>query len=135
MLKLTEKYTDYNGVDREEDFYFNFNEAEIIEMELSEEGGLAEHIKRITAKLDGRAIIKVFKDLVLDAYGEKSADGKRFIKNNQLKEEFKQTEAYSNIFMRLATDSKEAAKFINGIVPAKMAQKTAPAAIHPAEKK
>lgn len=119
MLKKTIEYTDYNDVKRTEDFYFNLTEAEITEMELSTTGGLAEMIQRIVAAQDTPAIIKVFKSLILKAYGEKSPDGKRFIKSDELAEAFSQTEAYSVLFMELATDADKAAAFVNGIVPAK----------------
>lgn len=122
MLKKTVTYDDYNGVERTEDFYFNLSKAELLEMELGTSGGLAEMIRKIVAAQDAPAIIKVFKDLVLKAYGEKSADGKRFIKSPELSEAFSQTEAYSQIFMELATDDKKAAEFVNGIVPAGMAE-------------
>lgn len=128
MLKKTITYTDYNGVERKEDFYFNLSKAEVMEMELSTTGGLAEMIKRIVAAQDQPAIIKVFKDLILKAYGEKSPDGKRFIKSPELSDAFSQTEAYSQLFMELATNDEAAAKFINGIVPADMAQQIASAA-------
>lgn len=117
MLKKTITYTDYNGNERTEDFYFNLTEAEIMEMEMSTAGGLAESIQRIVKAQDAPAIIKIFKDLVLKAYGVKSPDGKRFIKNASLREEFEQTEAYSKLFMELATDEDAAAEFVNGIVP------------------
>lgn len=117
MLKKTVTYTDYNGVERTEDFYFNLNKAEIAEMELSTAGGFAEMIQKVVAAQDAPSIIKIFKDLVLKAYGEKSADGKRFIKSEEITTAFTQTEAYSSIFMELATDSKAAAAFVNGIVP------------------
>lgn len=122
MLKKTITYTDYNGSERTEDFYFNLNKAEIMEMEMSTTGGLAEMINRIVAAQDAPAIIKVFKDLVLKAYGIKSPDGKRFIKSKELATEFAQTEAYSILFMELATDADAAAKFVNGIVPAEAKQ-------------
>lgn len=118
MLKETITYTDYNGLERTEDFYFNLTKAEIMEMELSTTGGLSEMISRIVAAKDAPAIIKVFKDLILKAYGQKSADGKRFVKSQELCDEFAQTEAYSILFMRLATDADAAAKFVNRIVPA-----------------
>lgn len=118
MLKKTITYNDYNGNERTEDFYFNLTKAEIMEMELGTTGGLAEMLTRIVAAQDAPAIIKVFKDLVLKAYGEKSPDGKRFIKSEELSTAFSQTEAYSQLFMELATDADEAAKFVNGIVPA-----------------
>ena len=118
MLKKTITYTDYNGVERTEDFFFNLTKAEVIEMEMSTSGGMTEMVQRIVAAQDMPSIIKIFKDLVLKAYGEKSPDGKRFIKSDELREAFSQTEAYSNLFMELATDDKAAAKFVNGIIPA-----------------
>lgn len=117
MLKKTITYTDYNGVERKEDFYFNLSKAEVTEMELSTEGGLAERIQKIVAAQDAPSIIKIFKKLILDAYGEKSPDGKRFVKSKELSDAFAQTEAYSNLFMELAVDAKAASDFVNGIVP------------------
>ena len=123
MLKKTITYTDYNGVERTEDFYFNLSKAEIIEMELGVSGGYAEMLKSIVNANDASTLIKIFKDLVLRAYGEKSADGKRFIKSDAISEAFSQTEAYSILFMELATNADEAAKFVNGIVPSDLSQK------------
>lgn len=131
MLKKTITYRDYNDVERTEDFYFNLSKAELLEMELGTSGGLAEMIRKIVAAQDSPSIIKVFKELVLKAYGEKSADGKRFIKSPELSEAFSQTEAYSQLFMELATDEKQAAAFVNGIVPSEMAQAAAEQTIAP----
>lgn len=128
MLKKTITYTDYNNTERTEDFYFNLSKAEIMEMELGTTGGLAEMIKKVVATQDAPAILKIFKDLVLKAYGEKSADGKRFVKTPEITAAFAQTEAYSNLFVELATNDKAAADFVNGIVPAEMS-KAAKAAI------
>ena len=122
MIKKTITYTDYNGNERKEDFYFNLTKAEIMEMEMSIKGGLAEMINRIVAAQDQPAIIKIFKDLIIKAYGVKSADGKRFMKSQEITDEFVQTEAFSQLFMELATDADAAGKFVNGIVPADMAQ-------------
>ena len=123
MLKKTITYTDYNGIERTENFYFNLSKAEIMEMEMSTAGGMAETIQKIVDAKDAPAIIRVFKDLVLKSYGVKSDDGRRFIKSKELSDEFSQTEAYSQIFMELATDADEAAKFVNGIIPADLSQK------------
>lgn len=117
MLKKTITYTDYNNVERTEDFYFNLSKAEIMELELSTTGGLAEMINKIVAEKNAPAIIEIFKKLILKAYGEKSPDGKRFIKSDEIAAAFSQTEAYSQLFMELATDADAAAKFVNGIVP------------------
>lgn len=125
MLKKTITYHDYNGVEYTQDFYFNLSKAEIMEMELGTTGGLAEMIQKIVAAQDAPSIIKVFKDLILKSYGEKSADGKRFIKSDDISTAFSQTEAYSELFMELATNAEAAAAFVNGIVPAEMAKEAA----------
>lgn len=121
MLKKNIKYTDYNGVEREETFLFNLSKAELMEMEMGTTGGLAEMIQNIVKTEDVPAIIKIFKDIILKAYGEKSADGKRFIKINDngvaLSIGFSQTEAFSTLFMELATNAESATEFIKGIVP------------------
>lgn len=121
MITKTIKYTDYNGVEREEKFMFNLSKAELMELEMGTTGGLAEMIQKIVEAQDAPSIIKVFKDLILKAYGEKSADGKRFIKVNDagvpLSIGFSQTEAYSQLFMELSMDADAAANFVKGIVP------------------
>lgn len=117
MLKKTVTYVDYNGVERTEDFYFNLSKAEVTEMELSVEGGFSKMLEEIVKSKDNVRIMELFKQMVLKAYGEKSADGKRFIKSKELSEAFSQTEAYSEIFMELALDEKAAAAFVNGIMP------------------
>lgn len=117
MLKKTITYTDYNGVERTEDFYFNLKKSEIMEMELSTDGRLSEMIKKIIATKDIPSLMSIFKKFILKAYGEKSPDGKRFIKSKELSESFEQTEAYSELFMELANSDKAAAEFINGLVP------------------
>lgn len=127
MLKKTFTYTDYNGVERTEDHYFNLSKAELMEMELSTTGGLAEMINKIVAAQDAPAIVKIFKELVLKAYGQKSDDGRRFIKSKELSDSFAQTEAYSQLFMELATNADAAAAFVNGIVPAMEGKASIPA--------
>ena len=125
MIKKSITYTDFNGVERTEDFYFNLTKAEILEMEMGTTGGLAEMITSIVAAQDQPAIIKIFKDLVLRSYGKKSPDGRRFMKSDEIRDDFAQTEAYSQHFMELATDADAAAKFVNGIVPADVAKQAA----------
>ena len=120
MLKKTVTYVDYNGVERTEDFYFNLSKAEITEMELSVEGGLSKMLEDVVNSKDNKQILSVFKEIILKAYGEKSADGRRFVKSKELSEEFAQTEAYSELFIELALDEKAAADFINGIMPANL---------------
>lgn len=126
MLKKNIKYTDYNGTERDEVFYFNLSKAEIMEMEMSTVGGFSEMVQNIISAQDTPTLIKIFKDLILKAYGEKSADGRGFLKLDEngrpLSNKFVQTEAYSVLFMELATDAEAATAFINGIVPADVAK-------------
>ena len=117
MLKKTMTYVDYDGNERTEDFYFNLTKAELMEMTLSTSGGLDKYIERITKTQDTVKLIELFKEIIHKSYGIKSDDGKRFIKNKEILEEFTQTEAYSDLFTSLATDDKEAANFVNGIMP------------------
>jgi hypothetical protein len=117
MLKKTITYVDYDGNERTEDFYFNLTKAEVAEMEMSTEGGMVKTLQKIVAEKDAKRIIESFKDLILRSYGEKSPDGKRFVKNQQVRDSFAQTEAYSVLFMELASNAESAATFVNSIVP------------------
>lgn len=110
-------YVDYNGEQREEDFRFNFTKAELVEMEMKTPGGIQAAIQGIIDAKDKAELVRIFKMLILDSYGVKSPDGKRFIKSDELREEFKQTPAYSDLFILLSSNDEEAAKFINGIMP------------------
>lgn len=122
MIVKTITYTDYNGVERKEDFYFNLTQAEVMEMQLGTVGGLSAMLRKIIDTNDTPTLIKYFKDLVIKAYGVKSDDGRRFIKNDDVRDAFVETEAYSKIFMELAFDAKAASEFVNGIVPKDMAK-------------
>ena len=125
MYKKTMKYNDYNGVEREENFYFNLSKAELLEMEMSTTGGMVEMIQKIIQAKDTPSLIKIFKDMVLKSYGEKSLDGKRFIKSKEISEAFSQTEAYSQLFMELATNADAAIEFVNGIIPSDVSKQAA----------
>lgn len=117
MLKETITYDDFDGKTVVEDIYFNLTKAELVEWEMSVDGGLKEHLETIINTNNGREIMAAMKDVILRAYGARSDDNRRFIKNPQLREEFESSEAYSVIFMKLAQDPEAAAKFVNGIIP------------------
>lgn len=125
MIKETITYIDYNGNERTEDAYFNLTKAEIMKMEMSTKGGLAEMIQRVVQAQDQPAIIAIFEDLIHRSYGVKTPDGKGFRKTKEDLDEFISTPAYSELFMKLATDADAAAKFINGVVPADMSKQIA----------
>lgn len=118
MLTKTINYTDFNGEERTESFYFNLTKAELAELNLTTEGGLQEVLRKIIDARNVPELTKWFKKIILMSYGEKSPDGRRFVKNEELTEEFTQTEAYSELFMELITDSDAASAFINGLLPA-----------------
>lgn len=122
MFKKTITYKDFNDVERTEDFYFNLSMAELSEMEASADGGLSETIEKIVNSKDTKEIVKLFKELILKSYGEKSADGRRFMKSEEISKAFEETNAYSDLFMELSTDSDEATKFVNGIMPKQLSE-------------
>lgn len=110
-------YTDYNGVERKEEFLFQYNKAEIMRWNLMTEGGLRAYIEKITNSKDQTKLVELFQRLIDESYGVKSDDGRRFIKSKELLEEFKQTEAYSEFYMELVTNVDVATAFVNGIIP------------------
>lgn len=120
MLKKTIQYVDYNGVERKEDFYFNLTKAEITEMELSVDGGLSQMLETLVNSKNNKEIIQMFKQIILKAYGEKSPDGRRFMKSEEISQAFAQTEAYSELFIQLALNEEEASNFVKGILPAEL---------------
>lgn len=122
MLVKRINYTDYNGNQRSEDFYFNLNKGEIFNLQFGTEGGLDKAIQKIIQTEDTPKIVKIFQDVILNAYGVKSDDGRRFIKSEELSTEFKQTEAYSELLMELVSDEKKAADFINALMPKDLAE-------------
>lgn len=117
MLKETITYFDFDGNERTENFYFNLTKAECMEMELGTTGGLENMITRIIEAKDRAQIVETFKNIILKAYGEKSADGKHFFKSPEISAKFAATEAYSDLFMKLASNADEATRFVNGIIP------------------
>ena len=117
MIKKTIKYTDFDGNNREEDFFFNLSKAEVAEMELGISGGLSEMMKRLVASQDTAKILEVFKTFLKKSYGVKSPDGKRFVKSQEIWDEFEQTEAYSELFMELIVDASKASEFMSSIIP------------------
>lgn len=125
MLKKTITYEDFNGETVSEDFFFHLSKAELVELEMSHKDGLSEALQRIVAAENNKEIIAEFKNIILTAYGKRSEDGKRFIKNQELRDEFVSTEAYSVLFMELVTDTDAAIEFTNGIIPAGMAEEAA----------
>lgn len=125
MLKRNITYKDFNGEEVTETFYFNLTRTELIELEVSYEGGLQAAIQRIIEENDPKKLIMEFKRIVLLAYGVRSEDGKRFMKSDQIREEFSQTAAYDELFMELATDDDAAADFVKGIIPSDLVQAVA----------
>lgn len=115
-------YTDYNNVERTEDFYFHLTEAEVLEwLTTNTEATIDEVLDNMKKKNNIRGLLDSAKDLIYRAYGEKSVDGRRFIKTPEVKANFMETEAYSKLFMELSTDPKAASEFVNSIIPSSLA--------------
>lgn len=122
MLKKTIKYTDYNGLEREEDFYFNLSKSELSMMQLSVDGGLSNLLNKMIQEVDIVRISQMVEKIILKAYGEKSDDGKRFVKSKEMSEAFSQTAAYDVLFMDLMGDASAAANFVNECLPKDVAE-------------
>lgn len=116
MRKETITYTDYNNVTRTEDFFFNLNEAELTALQYGVDGGMKEMLERIVKSNDNKQIMACFHDLIAKSYGEKSPDGRRFVKSTELSEAFMQTEAYNELMLRFMTDANYSAEFINDVL-------------------
>lgn len=123
MIKKTVTFTDFDGNKRTEDFYFHLTEQELTEWELSVDGGLSGVLTRIVNSQDTKTLIGIFKDLLVKSYGVKTPDGRGFVKNEEVLNNFTCTQAFSDIYMELATDDKAAAEFVNGVMPASLAEK------------
>ena len=120
MIKKTIKYVDYEGVEQKETFFFNISKVEVAEMEVSKDGGFVRYVEKISEEKNAARLVELFKEVILIAYGEKSPDGKRFVKSKELSTAFSQTEAYVELFMELSSDADKAAEFFNGILPQKV---------------
>lgn len=117
MVKRRISYTDYDGTERTEDFYFNITEAEMYQLEASEEGGLSTKLQKLIDSPNGKEIMQYVNEIIMTAYGEKSADGRRFIKSPELSKAFSETPAYNQIFLELVLDAKKAADFVTAVLP------------------
>lgn len=116
MFIKTITYKDYNGTERTETHLFDINEAEALDMEVGTEGGYSEMLKKLANEKRFPELVKIFREFILKAYGVKSPDGRRFIKSEELSTEFSQTGAFVKLYTELATDSKAAAEFVNGVL-------------------
>lgn len=126
MLKKTITYTDYDGNKRTEDFLFNLNKAEMIKfMTTTGEYTLDKVIEKLSKERNGKKIMEIFESLLKLSYGEKSLDGRRFIKSDEIWENFESTEAYSTLFVELVSDAKKASSFINAVIPKDVAEEIA----------
>lgn len=117
MIKKTITFTDYDGNERTEDYWFNISKAELVELENSVKGGLKKILEKAVQEKDGPKIMSIFKEIILKAYGVKSNDGRRFMKDPEITRDFIETEAYVNLFMELATDEKAGGAFMDGVLP------------------
>lgn len=122
MLKKTITYTDYNGLERTEDYYFNISRSELAVMNYNENGGFTERLQSMLNAKNSKAIIDVVQSLIEMSYGIKSQDGRRFIKGKEVFDEFKQSPAYSIFLMDLLTNSDSAEEFVKGILPSDLAK-------------
>lgn len=115
-------FTDYDGVERTERAYFNLSQAEIAQYAYSVEGGLYNYVNRLVVRKDIPKLMEMFNEIIKKSYGVKSPDGRKFIKSEELIKDFMETEAYSVLFMELATKPEAVTEFLNGVMPVKLSK-------------
>lgn len=132
MIKKSIPYTDYDGNQRTDECYFNLNKAELAEMEVSESGGFDKFLEKVVESQDTKKIYAIFKEIILMSYGEKTHDGKHFLKKKtidgeviRLRDEFEQTEAFSELIMEMLSNEDAAANFVTGVLPKELADEVA----------
>ena len=123
MHKETITYTDFNGVQRTEDYYFDLSKPEIVKMQASEKGGYDVQLKSISASTNGALIMTFFENVIKAAYGEKTEDGRRFMKSDEISRSFMETPAYEVLFEKLVTDANAASEFVNRVMRANNPEK------------
>lgn len=122
MLKREIKYQDFDGNEQTATFYFHIGKHEIVELDVEHKGGIKALFEKIIETQDDKGIVEQMKKLILLAVGERSADGQRFVKNDQIREDFKNHAAYEALFMELSTDAERASEFGIGILPPDVAK-------------
>lgn len=122
MLKKTITYENFDGEEVTEDFYFHLTKAELVELEMSKPGGLADYMQKLIEKDDRAGIIQTMKELILSSYGKRDAVKKQFVKNPVMRDEFEASEAYSELFMELVTKPDASLEFMTGVIPAGLAK-------------
>lgn len=118
MYKKNITYTDFNGDERTDAFYFNLSDAEILELQVGYGGDMSRIMSNMLEKRDAKGLLGIITDLIRTSYGEKSSDGKRFMKNQEVKDSFVTTDAYSKLVLELLNDEKEFEKFMTNVIPA-----------------
>lgn len=113
-------YTDFNGNEVTEKLYFNLSQPELIRLNLEDSGKLKNLILSVQNTQDPGDIFTIIEMIVLNAYGVRSEDGKRFIKTingRPVSEEFKETAAYAALFDEFLADPEKIVTFIKNIAP------------------
>lgn len=123
MLRKSVNYTDFDGNNRTEVLYFNISKPELLDYLADKGDNFESYVRKLTETSNLKGIMDLFKEIVVISYGEKSEDGRRFIKSEQMSKEFMQTEAYNTLFEELIADPKNAIAFIKGVIPADLSDK------------
>ena len=131
MLKREINYEDFNGNQSTDICYFNISKPELMELEVSYSEGFGTLLQNIVDTKDNKELVRRFKEIILMSYGQKSDDGKRFVKSDELCLEFSQTAAFQSLFMELASNENAAVEFLTGVLPRDMRNDIEKASIAP----
>ncbi len=119
MQKLTVQFENFDGETVSEDLYFHLNIKELQDME-KWDVPLTQRIAKLTKTEDGKEAFDLMRDIVEAAYGERSEDGKRFVKNPEVLKNFTEGLAYDEVILKFIDGTTDLSKFIEGLLPKKV---------------
>ena len=118
MLRKTIKYEDFDENPREMTAYFNLNERELAE--LVEEFGGRDSLQNLFASIKGSGdaskLTSFMRTIIKKSYGQKSGDGNRMVKNDEVWDAFYQSEAYNEFFMEVMASDEANQSFLSQVV-------------------
>lgn len=134
MFSRTFEYKGYDGEMRKETWWFNLSETELYKLELGTVGGVNGMMNRMLREEQPDKIVDMFEKIILTSVGERSADGRRFLKKprpgmpwGEVAEDFRETPAYDQLFIELVSDGTKVSDFLKGAIPEELAIKLAQA--------
>lgn len=117
MVRREIKFTDFNGKSQTEVGYFNINKAELGKLQMRHNGTYLDYLKLLSERKKVEEMYNFVYELILDSYGEKDPEGRKFIKTPEMRTDFEQSLAFSEMIVDLVSNPDDLANFVKGIMP------------------